>query len=86
MRLSAVPAETSPEIMWMNLPDSPNDPDAAENGAILRWFYGPQLTGRKAEDCYTFEQFAASPAVIHTTCYYHYKRISLGLKEETTWS
>lgn len=59
---------------------------AAENGSILRMFCGIRLTGPKVEDCYTFEGFAASPAVIHTAYYYHYKRTTLGLKEETKWS
>jgi hypothetical protein len=59
---------------------------AAENGRNLRMFCGLRLTSANGEDCYTFEQFAASPAVIHTAYYYHYKRTTLGLKEETKWS
>ena len=45
-----------------------------------------RLTGAKGEDCYTFERFASSPDEIRTYYYYHYKRIILGLKEETKWS
>jgi hypothetical protein len=86
MKLSAEPAERSPEIMWMKSTEPPKSDSAAENSAILHRFYGPQLTGRNGVDCYTLEHFAALPAVIHTTCYYYYKRISLSLKEVTEWS
>jgi hypothetical protein len=86
MQESAAPAESVFEIMWkktneLRMPDS-----AAENAPILRTFCRLRLTGSKGEDCYTFEGFAPSPLVIHTTYYYHYKRTTLGLKEETKWS
>jgi hypothetical protein len=58
----------------------------AENGGISRSFHPCRSTGPNGEDCYTFEHFAASNAVIHTTYYYHYKKPSSGLKEETKWS
>lgn len=57
-----------------------------ENKEILRSFLPLRSAGRKGEDCYTFERFASGPDVIHTTCYYHYKRSRLSLKEETKWS
>ncbi len=72
MKLSTAPEERSPKIMWMKSTGSARNLSSAENGAILHWFYGPQLTGRKSEDCYTFEQFASIPAVIHNTCYCYY--------------
>ncbi|HUR83690.1 MAG TPA: hypothetical protein VM733_23245, partial [Thermoanaerobaculia bacterium] len=59
---------------------------AAENGPVSLSFLPFRLTGRKGEDCYTFEHFAAGDAVIHNNYYYHYKKPSLGLKEEATWS
>jgi hypothetical protein len=59
---------------------------AAENGPISRSFLPLRSAGRKVDHCYTFEHFAASLAVIRTTYYYHYKKPSSGLKEETTWS
>ena len=58
----------------------------AENGSISLSFHGLGSTGPKGQDCYTLEHFAAMTAVIRTTYYYHYKKPSLGLKEETTWS
>lgn len=61
-------------------------PGTAENGPISRSFSMPRLTGAKGEDCYTFERFASSPDEIRTYYYHHYKRIILGLKEETKWS
>ena len=84
--LSAEPAERSVQNVWMKLhgrkPNAPN----AENGLILRNFFHSGLTMPKREDCYTFEGFAPSPVVIRNTYYYHYKRNTLVLKEETTWS
>ena len=59
---------------------------AAENAAISRSFHPLRSAGSKVEDCYTFEHFAASSAVIRTAYYYHYKKPSSGLKEETKWS
>lgn len=53
-----------------------------ENGPILRSFPAVRLTVPNSEDCYTFEGLASTPDVIHTTYYYHYKRITFGLKEE----
>ena len=63
-----------------------NAPRPAENGSISLSFHPSRSTGRNAEDCYTFEHFAAPLAVIRTTYYYHYKKPSSGLKEETKWS
>lgn len=61
-------------------------PRTAENAAISRSFHPLRSAGSKGEDCYTFEHFAAITAVIHTAYYYHYKKPSSGLKEETKWS
>ena len=72
--------------MWMNLAHDRESFGAAENAPISRSFQPLRSTGRKGEDCYTFEGFAPNPDVIRTTYYYHYKRKRLGLKEETTWS
>ena len=74
------------EIMWSESTLRRSGLAPAENGPISRWFYDLGLTGRNSEDCYTLEHFAARPAVIHTTCYYYYKRFSLSLKEVTEWS
>ena len=63
-----------------------NGAQPAENAGISRSFHPLRSTGSKSEDCYTFEHFAAITAVIHTTYYYHYKKPSSGLKEETKWS
>lgn len=57
-----------------------------ENGPVLLSFSAPRLTVPNDEDCYTFEGLASTPDVIHTTYYYHYKRITFGLKEEARWS
>jgi hypothetical protein len=57
-----------------------------ENTGILRSFLPLRSAGSKPQHCYTFEYFAPPPGVIHTTCYYHYKRTRLSLKEETKWS
>ena len=59
---------------------------SAENAGISRSFHPLRSTGRKGEDCYTFEHFASGAAVLRNTYYYHYKRSSLGLKEEAKWS
>jgi hypothetical protein len=72
--------------MWMKSTGSRPPGATAENGPILHWFYGTRLTGRNSEDCYTLEEFASISDVIHTTCYYYYKRLSLSLKEVTEWS
>ena len=79
---SAAPAERRDEKVWMLFEASSQGVAIAENGAILRSFPALRLTGSNSEDCYTFEGLASTPGVIHTTCYYHYKRITFGLKEE----
>ena len=84
--ISARAAETSPEIMRKKMTGMRNALRPAENAAISRSFHRLRSAGSKVRDCYTFEHFAASDAVIHTYYYYHYKKPSLGLKEETTWS
>lgn len=58
----------------------------AENAAILLSFPVVKPTGRKVEDCYTFERFASNRQDIRTTYYYHHKEHILGLKEENPWS
>ena len=58
----------------------------AENGPILRSFSAAGLTVSNVVDCYTFERFASSSDEIRTTYYYHYKRTTPYLKEETRWS
>jgi hypothetical protein len=63
-----------------------NGLESAENGPISLSFPVPCSTGANGEDCYTFEHFAPFTGVIHTYYYYHYKRTSSGLKEETKWS
>jgi hypothetical protein len=83
---STEPAESPIEIVWSDFAFLRNPSGPAENGPILPLFSIWQLTGPKDEDCYTFEHFASSPDVIHTYYYYHYKRIRIVLKEETTWS
>ena len=60
--------------------------EPAENGPISLSFLPSGLTGPKGQHCYTFERFASSPDEFRTTYYYHYKRLRVGLKEETTWS
>ena len=72
--------------MWMKSTHSSLPSLTAENGPISRSFQVLRSTGRKREDCYTFEHFAPFAGVIHTYYYYHYKRTSSGLKEETKWS
>lgn len=86
MLLSTAPAESTAEIVWSDLALLRRAAKPAENGPILLCFSAFRCTVRNGEDCYTFEHFASDPDVIHTTYYYHYKRIRLGLKEETTWS
>ncbi len=72
--------------MWMKNARDRESPGAAENGPISRSFQPLRSTGRNGEDCYTFEHFARNDAVLRSTYYYHYKRSSLGLKEEGKWS
>ena len=72
--------------MWMKSTSITTSLEIAENGPISRSFLSSRLTGRKSEDCYTFEHFAARARVIHTAYYYHYKRNRFSLKEETRWS
>ncbi|HEX8255963.1 MAG TPA: hypothetical protein VF846_22680 [Thermoanaerobaculia bacterium] len=83
---STDPAESPEQIVWSDFADFANPLESAENGLILRSFLPSELTGSKVEDCYTFERFASSPDEFRTAYYYHYKRIRIGLKEETTWS
>ena len=83
---STPPAQTPAHIVWMKTADLRNRRRAAENGPISRSFLPLRLTGPEGQHCYTFERFASSPDEFRTTYYYHYKRIRLGLKEETTWS
>jgi len=86
MTESATPAESSPEKMWTDSTLARDTRTSAENAPIFRCFPAAGLTGRNAEDCYTFEGFASSDHDIHTAYYYLYKRKRLVLKEETTWS
>lgn len=79
---SAVPAESRDEKVWMIFRATRRSVRTVENGAILRSFPAARLTVSNDEDCYTFEGLASTPDVIHTTYYYHYKRITFGLKEE----
>ena len=72
--------------MWMKSPRDRHSLSAAENGSISRSFRVLRSTGRNDEDCYTFEHFARSTLILRSTYYYHYKRSSLGLKEEAKWS
>jgi hypothetical protein len=83
---SAGPAETPAHIMWTEIADSRTARRTAENGPVSLSFLPFRLTGRKGEDCYTFERVASSPDEFRTNYYYHYKRTRVGLKEETTWS
>lgn len=83
---STPPAETPAHIVWTKIADLRKVHGPAENGPIFLSFLPFRLTGRKGEDCYTFERFASSPDEFRTTYYYHYKRLRVGLKEETTWS
>jgi hypothetical protein len=83
---SAPPAQTPTHNLWMDFADIAARARTAENGPISLSFLPFRLTGRKGEDCYTFERFASSPDEFRTTYYYHYKRLRVGLKEETTWS
>jgi hypothetical protein len=83
---STTPAESPFEIVWMKMTRDRKRLAAAENASISRSFHLLQSTGRGSEDCYTFEHFARRTAVLRSTYYYHYKRSSLGLKEEAKWS
>lgn len=86
MNKSAAPAESTDEIVWMIFVGDRKDLRSAENRGNLHSFSTSGLTKKKAEDCYTLERFASRPDEIHTAYYYHYKRNTLGLKEETKWS
>lgn len=79
-------AESPHEMMWRKSAPDPKWLEPAENGAISRSFHPRRSAGSKGEDCYTFEHFASHADVIHTAYYYHYKRTSSVLKEETKWS
>jgi len=63
-----------------------NASSPAENAAISLSFHPLRSTGRKGEDCYTFEYFAPAAAVLRSDYYYLYKRNRVVLKEETKWS
>ena len=86
MSLSATPAESPVEKMRMNFTVERTAVRTAEKTGNLQSFSTVGLTTSAERDCYTFEIFAADSDVIRTACYYHYKRTSVGLKEETTWS
>jgi len=83
---SAAPAESTPQNVWMNFGPRCTNSETAENGLFSLSFSSGRPTVRKGEDCYTFEGVASSPDEIRTDYYYHYKRNTLGLKEEATWS
>jgi hypothetical protein len=72
--------------MWMKPARERHGLASAEIADDSRSFHGQRSTGRKVEDCYTFEHFARENAVLRSTYYYHYKRSSSGLKEEAKWS
>jgi hypothetical protein len=72
--------------MWIEVADSSPARIPAEIGSILRIFFREELTGRKRQDCYTFEHVASISSDIRNTYYYHHKRTRHGLKEETRWS
>lgn len=72
--------------MWTEIAIGGPGLGTAENGLFSRNFSGSGLTGRKEQDCYTFEGFASRPDDFRTYYYYHYKRKRFGLKEETRWS
>jgi len=72
--------------MWTKNANRRGEVRSAENGPILRSFSSRETTGPQSQDCYTFERFAASPAVIRTAYYYHYEKYILGLKEKNQWS
>ncbi|HEX2061429.1 MAG TPA: hypothetical protein VHK90_11870, partial [Thermoanaerobaculia bacterium] len=84
--LSAGAAESNTEKMWTKNAIRRKAAGAVENGPISRSFSALRLTVPKRQDCYTFEGFAPRPDEIHTYYYYHYKRTTSGLKEETKWS
>ena len=86
MNPSAGPVESTYKNMWTEKPSNRRSSETAENGQILHGFSHDGLTGRNAENCYTFEAFASVSDEIHTPYYYHYKKNRLGLKEESTWS
>ncbi len=72
--------------MWTEIAPGRRADATAENRAISLSFHLRGSTGRKAEDCYTFEHFARGCVVLRSTYYYHYKKSILGLKEEAQWS
>jgi hypothetical protein len=86
MKVSARPAESSSENVWMIFDRDRTDGCTAENGPILHGFSAPRSTVRRNQDCYTFEHFASDHDVILIPYYYHYQRVRNGLKEETKWS
>ena len=67
-----MPAERPVQKVWSEIASRRSALRIAENGPILHSFMGLRLTVRNDEDCYTFEEFAASPAVIRNTYYYYY--------------
>lgn len=86
MKVSAQPAESSSENMWMIFDRDRTGDGTAENGPILRGFSALRSTVRRNQDCYTFEHFASDHDVIRIPYYYYHQRMRNGLKEETTWS
>jgi hypothetical protein len=72
MTKSAMPAESSTEKMWTLSTRSQHARSTAENGPFFRGFPAAGLTGVRGEDCYTFEEFAASTADIRSNYYYLY--------------
>ena len=72
--------------MWTLFASPRNRRRSAENGPILHSFSRLELTGRHADDCYTFEYVASDFVEIHNPYYYHYKRSRFSLKEEGKWS
>lgn len=86
MILSAEPAESPVEKVRMLFGVERTSPATAENTGNLRPFSTGRLTTSSERDCYTFEIFASDSDEIRNACYYYYKRTSVGLKEDTTWS
>src|SRR5688572_25378807 len=83
---SAALAESPIEIMWKKTARERRPLASAENARVSLSFHELRSTGRKGEDCYTFEHFARGAAVLRSTYYYHYKRSRFSLKEEAKWS
>ena len=86
MILSAAPADSPVEKVRMNFSAERRSPETAEKTGKPGPFSAEGLTTSSKRDCYTFEIFASDADDIRNACYYHYKRTTVGLKEETTWS